>query len=88
VASEEGLQHVEFLGAADDFKIELADHLEPLHVGLGLAGTRQGRAIVAAWTAARRLRERASHSPAARRAYDGARPLLTRLTRSKNVLKA
>jgi CelD/BcsL family acetyltransferase involved in cellulose biosynthesis len=87
-ASREGLQRVEFLGAADQFKVELADDLEPLHLGLGLAGTRQGRAIVAARTGARRFREAVSHSSAARRAYDGVRPLLTRLTRSKNVLKA
>jgi CelD/BcsL family acetyltransferase involved in cellulose biosynthesis len=86
-ASREGLQRVEFLGAADQFKAELADDLEPLHLGLGLAGTPQGRAIVAARTGARRLREVLSHSPVARRAYEGARPLLTRLTRSKNVLK-
>jgi CelD/BcsL family acetyltransferase involved in cellulose biosynthesis len=87
-ASREGLQHVEFLGAADDFKVELADNLEPLHLGLGLAGTPQGRAVVAARTGARRVRELVSRSPAARRAYDGAKPLLTRLARSKNVLKA
>jgi CelD/BcsL family acetyltransferase involved in cellulose biosynthesis len=86
-ACREGLQRVEFLGAADHFKLELADDLEPLHLGLGLAGTRQGRAVVATRTGVRRVRERVSRSPAARRAYDSARPLLTRIARPKNVLK-
>ena len=87
-ACEEGLRRVEFLGAADRFKLELADRLEPIHLGLGLAGTARGRAVVTARTEVRRLRERVSRSPIARRAYDRARPLLTKVARSKDVLKA
>ena len=83
----EGLQRVEFLGAADSFKVELADRLEPLHVGIGLAESPQGRAVVAARTSLRQLREGLKRSPAARAAYDRARPLLTRVARTKNVLK-
>jgi CelD/BcsL family acetyltransferase involved in cellulose biosynthesis len=87
-ASREGLRRVEFLGAADRFKLELADGLEPIYVGLGLAGSAQGRAVVTARTSVRRLRGRLSTSPAARRAYDGVRPLLQRVARTKDVLKA
>ena len=87
-ACREGLQRVEFLGAADTFKLELADRLEPLHVGIGLAGSAQGRAVVAARTSFRQLREGLKRSPAARAAYDRARPLLARVARTKNVLKA
>jgi CelD/BcsL family acetyltransferase involved in cellulose biosynthesis len=87
-ACEEGLRRLEFLGAADPFKLELADHLEPLHLGLGLAGSAQGRAVVTARSGVRRLRERVSRSRTARRAYDRARPLLTRVSRSKDVLNA
>jgi CelD/BcsL family acetyltransferase involved in cellulose biosynthesis len=87
-ASQEGLRRVEFLGAADRFKLELADDLEPLHLGLGLAATHRGHAVVTTRSSVRRLRERLKRSATARRAYDSARPLLERLARSKNVLKA
>src|SRR5919106_4679542 len=55
-ACRERLRRVELLGAADRFKLELADDLEPLHLGLGLAGSRQGRAVVAARSGVRRMR--------------------------------
>jgi CelD/BcsL family acetyltransferase involved in cellulose biosynthesis len=87
-ASREGLQRVEFLGAADTFKVELADRFEPLHVGIGLAGSTRGRAVVAARTGFRQLREGLKRSPAARAAYERARPLLARVARTKNVLRA
>jgi CelD/BcsL family acetyltransferase involved in cellulose biosynthesis len=87
-ACEEGLERAELLGAADRFKLELADDLEPLHLGLGLARTPPGRAVVTIRTGVRRLRERVSRSTTARRAYDRARPLLTRVARTKNVLRA
>ena len=35
-ASEEGLTRVEFLGGDERYKLELADHLEPLYQGFGL----------------------------------------------------
>jgi CelD/BcsL family acetyltransferase involved in cellulose biosynthesis len=87
-ASREGVRRVELLGGADSFKLELADHFAPLHLGLGLPGTPRGRAVVTARTAARRLREHVKHSPAARRAYDATEPLRARIARPKNVLKA
>jgi CelD/BcsL family acetyltransferase involved in cellulose biosynthesis len=87
-ASQEGIRRVEFLGAADRFKLELADHLEPLHLGLGLAGTARGRAVVTTRSSVRRLRDGLKRSATARRAYDSVRPLRERLARPKNVLKA
>ena len=36
VASEDGLTRVEFLGGDERYKLELADHLEPLYQGFGL----------------------------------------------------
>jgi CelD/BcsL family acetyltransferase involved in cellulose biosynthesis len=87
-ASREGLRRVELLGAADQFKLELADGFEPIYVGLGLPGSARGRAVVTARTSVRRLRERLRSSPAARRAYDTARPLIDRVAHTKDVLKA
>jgi CelD/BcsL family acetyltransferase involved in cellulose biosynthesis len=87
-ASHEGLRRVELLGGADPFKLELADDLEPLHLGLGLAATARGRAVVTTRSKARRLRERVKHSATARRAFESTAPLRARLARPKNVLKA
>lgn len=87
-ASHEGIRRVEFLGAADRFKLELADHLEPLHLGLGLTATARGRAVVTTRSSARRLRDGLKRSASARRAYESVRPLRARLARPKNVLNA
>jgi CelD/BcsL family acetyltransferase involved in cellulose biosynthesis len=87
-ASHEGIKRVEFLGAADRFKLQLADSLEPLHLGLGLAATTRGRAVVTTRSTVLRLRGRLRHSPTARRAYDSMRPLRARLARPTNVLEA
>jgi CelD/BcsL family acetyltransferase involved in cellulose biosynthesis len=86
-ASREGLKRVEFLGGGEAHKLSLADRSEPLHLGLGLAATIRGRAVVTTRASFLRLRDRLKHSPAARRAYDSARPLRTRLTRPKDALK-
>lgn len=68
-AASEGVTRVEFLGGAERYKVELADHLEPLYEGLGLAGTLKGRAAVAARLAVIRARMRLKRSPALRRFY-------------------
>jgi CelD/BcsL family acetyltransferase involved in cellulose biosynthesis len=86
-AAREGVTRVEFLGAADFFKLRLADRLEPLHLGVGLAGTARGRAAVTARTSVLWLHERLKNSPTARRAYDSARPLRARLGRPKDALR-
>jgi CelD/BcsL family acetyltransferase involved in cellulose biosynthesis len=87
-AGRDGLRRVELLGTADRFKLDLADDLEPLFLGLGLAGSAQGRAVVAARSGVRRLRQRLSRSPTARRVYDLVRPLSTPVARPKNPMKA
>jgi CelD/BcsL family acetyltransferase involved in cellulose biosynthesis len=87
-ASREGLRRVEFMGTGERFKLDLADGLEPLYLGLGLAGSAQGRAMVGARSGVRHLRERLGNSPTVRRAYDRARPLLARVERPRDALGA
>jgi CelD/BcsL family acetyltransferase involved in cellulose biosynthesis len=83
-AAAEGATRVEFLGGAERYKVELADHLEPLYQGFGLAGSLRGRAAVAGRLAVIRTRKLLKRSPALRRFYfDGlapARRLFGRLT--------
>jgi CelD/BcsL family acetyltransferase involved in cellulose biosynthesis len=68
-AAAEGVTRVEFLGGAERYKLELADHLEPLYLGFGLAGSLKGRAAVAGRVGGIRLRKRLKRSPAVRRFY-------------------
>jgi len=83
-AAAEGATRVEFLGGAERYKVELADRLEPLCQGLGLARTLRGRAAVAARVGGIRTRMQLKRSPALRRFYfEGlapARRMLGRLT--------
>ena len=83
VAAAEGATRVEFLGGAERYKVELADHLEPLYLGFGLAGSLKGEAAVAGRVGGIRVRKRLKRSPAFRRFYfEGlapARRLLGRL---------
>ena len=69
-AAAEGARRVEFLGGAERYKLELADRLEPLHQGLGLAGTHRGRAAVAARTRAVHARRQLKRTPARRLYYE------------------
>jgi len=80
----EGVRRVEFLGGGERYKLELADRLEPLHQGLGLAGTPQGRAAVTARAAAIRARRRLKETPVRRLYYEGLAPArrIARLARS------
>jgi CelD/BcsL family acetyltransferase involved in cellulose biosynthesis len=73
LASDEGVERVEFLGGAEVFKLELADHLDPLYVGLGLTdGSLLGRGAVATRRRAMELRARAKDSALVRRLYGSA----------------
>ena len=83
-AAAEGAQRVEFLGGAERYKLELADRLEPLHQGLGLAATRRGRAAVSARTRAVHARRRLKQTPVRRLYYEGLAPArrVARVTRS------
>jgi CelD/BcsL family acetyltransferase involved in cellulose biosynthesis len=73
-AAAEGARRVEFLGGAERYKLELADRLEPLHQGLGLAATARGRAAVAARTRAVRVRGQLKRTPVRRLYYEGLAP--------------
>jgi len=68
-AAGESLTRVEFLGGADRYKIELTDRFEPLHLGLGLAGSAVGQVALAARTRWLRLREVVKRSEGAQRVY-------------------
>jgi CelD/BcsL family acetyltransferase involved in cellulose biosynthesis len=68
-AAAEGVTRVEFLGGAERYKLELADHLEPLYLGFGLAGSLKGKAAVAARVGGIRVRKRLKRSQAVRRFY-------------------
>jgi CelD/BcsL family acetyltransferase involved in cellulose biosynthesis len=83
-ADAEGLTRVEFLGGAERYKLELADHMEPLYQAFGLAGGVKGKAAVAVRVGGIRVRKRLKRSSAVRRFYfEGlapARRLLDRAT--------
>jgi CelD/BcsL family acetyltransferase involved in cellulose biosynthesis len=63
VAGEHGLTRVEYLGAGEQFKLDLSDRLEPMHDAVGLAhgmrGAMAARATVAGIEARRRLKRSA-----------------------------
>ncbi len=83
----EGLTRFEFLGGPDRYKIELTDRIEPLHAGLGLAGSPAGRAVVAGRSRWLRLRESLKRSPTARSLYDGLAPARRLLARPRDVMR-
>jgi CelD/BcsL family acetyltransferase involved in cellulose biosynthesis len=88
-AAAEGLTRVEFLGGAERYKIELADGVEPLCHGLGLAGNVRARAAVSARLGMIRLRLRLKRSPSLHRLYlDGVAPIRRLATRSRDALRA
>jgi CelD/BcsL family acetyltransferase involved in cellulose biosynthesis len=68
-AAAEGATRVEFLGGAERYKLELADHLEPLYQGFGLARTLKGKAAVASRVGGIRARKQLKRSHALRRFY-------------------
>ena len=87
LAAAEGLTRVEFLGGAERYKVQFADHFEPLHMGLGLPGSAAGRAVVAARAGSLRLRDLAKQSKAARQVYDRTAPARRRFKRAPDVLR-
>jgi len=87
LAAAEGATRAEFLGGAERYKLELADGFEPLHLGLGLAGSARGRAAVAARARWLRLRRRGKSSGLARNVYYGSASVRHRLTRHRDVLR-
>lgn len=88
-ACAEGVTRVEFLGGAEHYKTDLADRLEPLYGGIGLATSPLGHAVVATRLGTIRLRRRLRRVPALRRLYlDGLGRLRRLASRSKDALSA
>ena len=83
-AAAEGARRVEFLGGDERYKLELADRLEPLHQGIGLAATVRGRTAAAGRVASVHARRRLKETPVRRLYYDGLAPArrVARVTRS------
>jgi CelD/BcsL family acetyltransferase involved in cellulose biosynthesis len=73
-AAAEGARRVEFLGGAERYKLELADRLEPLYQGVGLATTARGHGAAALRAASIRARQRLKETPVRRLYYDGLAP--------------
>jgi CelD/BcsL family acetyltransferase involved in cellulose biosynthesis len=89
VASAEGLTRVEFLGGAEHYKMNLADRLEPLYGGIGLATSPLGQAVVVAQLHTIRLRKKLKRSRRLRSFYYGPLAPVRRLARrSKDALSA
>ncbi len=68
-ASEDGLTRVEFLGGDERYKLELADHLEPLYQGVGLGGNALGSLAAAQRLGLIRLRKTLKRSERLQRLY-------------------
>jgi CelD/BcsL family acetyltransferase involved in cellulose biosynthesis len=81
-ASAEGLERVEFLGGAERYKIDLADRLDPLYEGFGLASGLRGRVAGRVLPLSVSLQLRLKRSPRVRRLYyEGLAPLRRGVTR-------
>jgi CelD/BcsL family acetyltransferase involved in cellulose biosynthesis len=70
-ASEDGLTRVEFLGGDERYKLELADHLEPLYQGVGLGRNPFGSLAAAQRLALINLRKTLKRSARLQRLYLG-----------------
>jgi CelD/BcsL family acetyltransferase involved in cellulose biosynthesis len=68
-ASERGARRMEYLGGAERYKRELADRLDPMHGGYGLARGPIGHAYVARTRATVALRRRLKRSERLHRLY-------------------
>lgn len=75
-AAAEGVQRVEFLGGEEPYKLALADRLEPLYEGFGLARGARGHAAIAQRKAALAARRELARRPRLRRLwYEALRPV-------------
>jgi CelD/BcsL family acetyltransferase involved in cellulose biosynthesis len=68
-ASAEGLTRVEFLGGTEEYKLALADALDPVYEAVGLVRTARGRGAAVARIAAVRSRRRLKQSDRLRTLY-------------------
>jgi CelD/BcsL family acetyltransferase involved in cellulose biosynthesis len=81
-ASAEGLTRVEFLGGAERYKAEIADHNEPLYQGIGLAHGPLGHMLLSGRLAYIRSRRHLGRSRLRRVYYEGFAPLRQFVSRS------
>jgi CelD/BcsL family acetyltransferase involved in cellulose biosynthesis len=81
-ASAEGLSRVEFLGGAERYKAEIADHNEPLYQAIGLAHGPVGHALLNGRLAFISTRRHMGRSRLRRFYYDGLAPVRRFVTRS------
>ena len=77
-ACAEGVELVELLGPAEDYKRPFVDRFEPLHEGIGLPQTVRGRIAVGAHEGGIRARSRLKRHARLRQAYVSARAALGR----------
>lgn len=68
-ADAEGISTVEFLDGEDRYKLELADHVDVIKVGVGLDATRRGATAVRAAVTYRELRSQLKSSDRLRGVY-------------------
>jgi CelD/BcsL family acetyltransferase involved in cellulose biosynthesis len=87
LSAAEGAIRAEFLGGAERYKVELADRLEPLYLGLGLPGSARGRSVAAARARWLRLRRRGKRSTLAKKVYYGTASARNRVKRQRDVLR-
>jgi CelD/BcsL family acetyltransferase involved in cellulose biosynthesis len=79
-STEEGVRTVELLGGTQAYKIDIADRVEQLYGGVGLANGIGGRSYAKALVLGYRLRARLACSPLAQHLYsEHAGPLLKRM---------
>lgn len=69
LGAEEGVTRVEFLGGDERYKVELADRLEPLYQGIGLARNVHGAVTARQRLALINARKRLKRSPFLKRIY-------------------
>jgi CelD/BcsL family acetyltransferase involved in cellulose biosynthesis len=76
IAAGEGAVRVEFLGGDERYKMQLADRVDPMHQGIGMARGVAGRLGVSTAAGSIALRRRAKRSPSLQRIYvDGLAPV-------------
>jgi CelD/BcsL family acetyltransferase involved in cellulose biosynthesis len=68
-AADEGVTRVEFLGGDERYKLDLADHFEPLYQGIGLARNPVAALVARQHIALIGARKRLKRSPTAQRLY-------------------
>lgn len=85
-ASAEGLTRVEFLGGAERYKAEIADHNEPLYQAIGLAHGPLGHALLNGRLALIRGRKHMGRAARLRRFYyEGLAPVRRFVTRAAHM---